>query len=436
MNDPQPFDDFLGGADPEQMSDKEFQRYQERKAQAAAEDAQYRASKSSEVPTIEMLCADMIRVASDPETNPFHKDKILSAKRYRRFGHFPFEYVEREFGTFNHAKEVAGLADKVGTRLQKTCRANQSRREHATRYQEENFSPYVYDPTQRESHGTELALIISDTHSGYLEPFAWWSFLRACKEMDPDIIICNGDIIEGSAISRHPKVPGKVMKLQDEFDFTREMFTMLRRICPDAEIVYTAGNHGLDRLAAYLTQVAPGLAGLDCMRMDKLLGLDDLGIKLAQGGSFVSPKGQEGDRPGCLVKPYYIATHGTALGQTPFMTELRATGISGCSGHVHRAGMAYGTTEAMGTTSWMSTPSAVVEACARSYMKSRSIAWQAGWGVAYLDDKSERVHQYPVVVNDGFAACEGLVFRDPGVPYPNVMDNWLTEWHKQYVDFA
>jgi len=223
------------------------------------------------------------------------------------------------------------------------------------------------------------------------------------------------------------------MKLQAELDFAREMFRMARALCPDAEIIYTAGNHGLDRLASYLTQVAPGLAGLNSMRIDRLLGLDDLDIKLAQGGSFVSPEGQELERPGCKVKPYYIATHGTALGQTPFMTELRATGISGTSGHVHRAGMAYGTTEAMGVTSWMSTPSAVVEECARSYIKSRSIAWQAGWGVAYLDDYSERVHQYPVVVNDGFAACEGLVFRDPGVAYPNVMENWLPEWHKTYV---
>ncbi len=429
-------DDFLAAPETVSENEAEKRRMLQRKAQLAAEDARERATKSDEVPTLEMLCGDMLRVACDEETNPFWQDRILSSKRYRRFGHYPFEYVEKEFGTFAHAKEVAGLADKVGTRQQKTARANQSRAEHSQRYQEENFLPYVYDPSQRESQGTELALIISDTHTGFLEPFAWWSFLRACKEMDPDIIICNGDMIEGSAISRHPKVPGKVMKLQDEFNFAREMFTMLRRICPDAEIIWTAGNHGLDRLAAYLTQVAPGLAGLDSLRFDKLAGLDELGIKLAQGGSFVSPKGQEKERPGCLVKPYYIATHGTALGQTPFMTELRATGISGTSGHVHRAGLAYGTTEAMGTTSWMSTPSAVVQECARGYIKSRSIAWQAGWGVAYLDDEAQRVHQYPVVVNDGFAACEGLVFRDPGVVYPNVMDNWITDWHKQYVDFA
>jgi hypothetical protein len=369
-------DDFLNDPETEAMNEAERKRMVDRKAALAAEEARLNATKSQEVPTLEMLCADMLRVASDETTNPFWQDKILSAKRYRRFGHFPFEYIEREFGTFNHAKEVAGLADKVGTRLQKSCRANQSRREHATRYQSEVLLPYLYDPNAREAKGTELMLSISDTHAGYLDPFTWWSFLRACKEMDPDIILLNGDMIEGSSISRHPKVPGKVMSLQAEFDFFREMIRKLREICPDAEIVWTAGNHGLDRLASYLTQVAPGLAGLDSMRIDKLAGLDEFDVKLAQGGSFVSPKGQEKDITGIKFHGFYVGYHGTALGQTPYLTELRNSGLSGQSGHVHRAGLAYATTEALGAHSWMSTPSSVVEECGRSYQRSRSIAWQ------------------------------------------------------------
>jgi hypothetical protein len=435
VSDPQPFDDFMDGANPDDMNDREYQLYQERKAQAAAEEAQLRATKSSEVPTIEMLCADMIRVASDPETNPFHADKILSAKRYRRFGHFPFSYVESEFGTFNHAKEVAGLADKVGSRLQKSCRANQSRREHSQRYQEDVLLPYLYDPVAVEGTGTELMLSISDTHAGYLDPFTWWSFLRACKAMDPDIILLNGDMIEGSSISRHPKVPGKVMSLQAEFDFFREMIRKLRELCPDAEIIWTAGNHGLDRLASYLTQVAPGLAGLDSMRIDQLAGLDEFDVKLAQGGSFVSPKGQEKDITGIKFHGFYVGYHGTALGQTPYLTELRNSGLSGQSGHVHRAGLAYATTEALGAHSWMSTPSSVVEECGRSYQRSRSIAWQRGFGVCYLYPETQRCHQFPVVLNDGWGACEGLVFTDPGIALPDPMKPWISDFHSEYCDF-
>ena len=429
------FDDFLAAPETVTENEAEKRRMLERKAQLAAEEARERATKSDQVPTVEMLCADMLRVACDESTNPFWKDKILSAKRYRRFGHYPFEYIEREFGTFAHAKEVAGLADKVGTRRQKAARAEQSRREHATRYQEEVFLPYVYDPAAREARGTELMLSISDTHAGYLDPFTWWSFLHACKAMDPDIVLLNGDMIEGSAISRHPKVPGKVMKLQDEFNFLREMIQKLREVCPDAEIIWTAGNHGLDRLASYLTQVAPGLAGLDSMRIDKLAGLDEYGVHLAQGGSFVSPEGQETRITGVKLHGFYIGYHGTALGQTPYLTELRDSGLSGQSGHVHRAGMAYSTTEALGAHSWMSTPSSVVEACARSYMKKRSIAWQRGFGVCYLYPGAQRCHQYPVVLNDGWGACEGLIFQDPGIQLPDPMKPWIEDFHKQHCNF-
>ncbi len=427
--------EFLSDPDTEALNEAERKRMEDRKAAQAAEEARLNATKSQEVPTLEMLCADMIRVASDEATNPFWQDKILSAKRYRRFGFYPFEYVEREFGTFNHAKEVAGLADKVGTRLQKSCRANQSRREHAARYQEQNFLPYIYDPNAREAYGTELMLSISDTHAGYLDPFTWWSFLRACKEMEPDIVLLNGDMIEGSSISRHPKVPGKVMSLQAEFDFFKEMIRKLREVCPDAEIVWTAGNHGLDRLASYLTQVAPGLAGLDSMRIDKLAGLDEYGVKLAQGGSFVSPKGQEKDVTGIKFHGFYVGYHGTALGQTPYLTELRNSGLSGQSGHVHRAGLAYATTEALGAHSWMSTPSSVVEECGRSYQRSRSIAWQRGFGVCYLYPETQRCHQFPVVLNDGWGACEGLIFQDPGIALPDPMKPWIADFHKEQVQF-
>ncbi len=427
------FDEYIENPDTAALNEAEQRRMVERKAQLAAEEARLRATKSDQVPTLEMLCADMLRVAGDEATNPFWKDKILSAKRYRRFGHYPFEYVEREFGTFAHAKEVAGLADKVGTRLQKSSRAAQSRREHATRYQEENCLPYVFDPTQREPNGTELLLSISDTHAGYLDPFTWHTFLKSVQHMSPDIIVFNGDIIEGSSISRHPKVPGQVMSLQAEFDFAREMFRITRALAPDAEIVFTAGNHGLDRLAAYLTQVAPGLAGLESLKIDKLFGLDDLGIKLAQGGSFVSPKGQEKERPGVKFYDYYVCTHGTALGQTPYVSELRNVGLSGQSGHVHRAGLAYGATEALGANTWMSTPSAVVEACGRSYMKGRSIAWTRGFGEAWLHPETQRVQQQPIVTSDGFTVCGGVAYTDPGIQLPNPMDpTWLVDFHAKH----
>jgi hypothetical protein len=420
-------DEFLSAPDNVRMNEKEKAKYLQRKAHETALEQQELASKSSEVPSIEDMLTDMVRVAEDEETNPYYADRTLSRKRYKRYGHYPILFIEREFGTFDNAKSVANLADTQQTRSQKLARANQSKKEHAGRYQERWMLPHSYDPKTRED--TLSILSISDTHSTFLDPFTWTAFLRTAKHIEPDIIYLNGDILEGAAISRHPKIPGWAPDLQTEFDFCRSMFVMAREAAPDAEIIWGAGNHGLDRWAMYLSQVAPALAGLRTMRFDQLMDLDGLGIKLAQSGTWASPAGTEDIQPGTLFNESYLVYHGHALGQTPYLTELRDHQYSGQSGHVHRAGMAYSTSEEGGAKSWMSTPMGCVPRAGRSYLfKKRNTGWQTGFGVAFLSDCGNRVHQYPVVTSQGFAFVEGMQFENLGMPEPDPNTNWIQDY--------
>lgn len=421
------YEEWLAQPDTVRLNEAERRRYLERKRREEAEEQRERNSKAEGDPTVEELVADMIRVAESEELNPMgFRDRTLTRKRYKRFGSWYIEHVEHEFGTFEHAKEVAGLNDKIGTRQLKFARAAQSRREHAGRYQERFFLPFRFDPTAREAKDVELMLSISDTHATFLDPFVWHCFLIACAEMDPDYIYLNGDILEGSQISRHPKIPGWSVPLALEFEFARTMFEQLRQVCPDAVIIWGSGNHGLDRIAMYLTQVAPALSGLPSLRFDKLAGIDDLDIKLAQQGTIASPKDQEDDIPGTLFHGFYTVYHGTSLGQTPYLQELRAAGRSGQSGHVHRAGMAYATSEAMGAHSWMSTPMACHERAGKAYLfKKRQTGWQKGFGIAYLHPRTGRVQQYPVVTSGGFAAFEGIMVEDS---LPDGQPDWRRNW--------
>lgn len=420
--------EFLAAPDSVRKDESEKLKYRQRKAREKAEEEQERQRKSTEVPTTEDLLCDIYRVATDQGVNPFWRDKVISRKRYKRYGHYPIEFVDREFGQFEHAKQVAGLADQPGTRAWKAARAQRSRQEHALRYMERYIHPYRYDPETRELTSTRLILSISDTHSTFLDPFTWHCFLRCCQEMEPDVIYLNGDILEGSEISRHPKIPGWTVDFQLELDFARTMFEQVRAAAPDAEIVWGAGNHGLDRWAMYLTQVAPALAGLRNLRIDKLLNLGDLGIKLAQSGSWMSPEGTEEDPPGTLFHDQYLVYHGRALGQTPYVTELKDHQYSGQSGHVHRAGMAYSTSEEGGAKSWMSTPMGCRPRAGRSYMhQKRNTGWQTGFGVAFLH-VGGRVHQYPVVTSGGVCVVEGMVFEDPGLPEPDSSELWLPDF--------
>jgi hypothetical protein len=413
-------------------SETERRKYLQRKAMEVAEQEQLKASKSKRRPSDEDILADIRRVAGDKDTNPMGwRFLSISRQRYRLYGHYPIEHVDERYGQFEHAKQVAGLADKPGTRAKKRATAEASRRDHASRYARETLLPHVLDDPrlERELSNTKLVLTISDTHSTFLDPFTWYVFLCACRDLKPDIVVFNGDILEGSEITSYPKIPGWTIPLQLEFDFARSMFEQTRKVVgPDTEIVWTAGNHGLDRWARYLTQVAPALANLRTLRFDKLAGLDDLRITLAQGGTIASPAGAEADAPGLLLYGFFRVHHGTILGQTPALGELKAAGRSGTSGHVHRASLAFGTNESNGTICWMTTPMGCGERAGRAYMKGIAKNWQKGFGVSWLH-AGGKVHQYPVIADGGVAIVEGRTYTQSRLlKESDVNKNWLLDF--------
>lgn len=413
-------------------SEAERRKYELRKAKEEAERARLRAGKLKRRPSDEDLLADIVRVAEDEVTNPtWYKFKSISRRRYELFGHFPVEFVDERYGQFEHAKQVAGLADKPGTREKKSAIAAASRREHAARYARVAILPHVLQDAklQRDLDGTKLVLSISDTHSTFLDPFTWYVFLCCCRDLRPDVVVLNGDILEGSEVSRFPKIPGWTIPLQLEFDFAREMFRQIRQVVgPDCEVVWGAGNHGLDRIASYLTQVAPAFANLRSLRFDKLAGVEEFNVRLAQGGTIASPEGTEADAPGLLLYGFYWIHHGTKLGQMPALAELRAAGRSGQSGHVHRAGIAYGTNASDATITWMSTPMGCGERAGRAYIKGITAGWQKGFGLAFLHAGGVARH-YPVITDDGVAVVEGRTYtRDRKLKDQDVEKNWLTEF--------
>lgn len=422
---------FLAAPDSVRQSEVERKKLEARKKRAAAEEAQLRATKLDERPTDEDLLADMIRVAEDPDVNPYHQFSQLSRKRYRLFGHYPIHFVDERYGQFEHAKQVAGLEDKPGTRQKKAAIAAQSRTAHAARYAQRYILPHVNRDAalQRATSGVKLVLSISDTHSTFLDPFTWYVFLSACRDLQPDVVYLNGDILEGSEISRFPQIPGWTIPLQLEFDFAREMFRQVRQVVPaDTRVIWGAGNHGLDRIAKYLTQVAPAFSNLRTLRFDKLADLDGLNVQLAQGGTIASPEGQEDTPAGMLLYGCYRVHHGTKLGAVPAVQELRAAGRSGQSGHVHRGSVIFGTNEADCTQTWMTLPMGCDERAGRAYIKGLTAGWQKGFGIAFILPGG-RVHHYPVVTDGGIAVVEGYGYRRPDwMTTPDTTKNWLLDF--------
>lgn len=291
-------------------------------------------------------------------------------------------------------------------------------------YARKYLLPHVnkFDRQFRNTTGTKCILIISDTHATYLDPVTWSIFLDVAKDLEPETVVMNGDILDGSSITRHLKYPDTVVDLSTEFAFCRRQFEQLRERLPSSRIVWVAGNHGLDRLAKYLATTCPEVARLDNLRIDQLLRLDDLDIDLAQGGKYLSPKGTEHEGPRMCHYGVYLTTHGTRLGKYPAHAELAQWGISGTSGHVHRAQLAFGSIWKQRTLSWMSTPMGATIECGRAYIDDHA-GWQTGFGIAFIH--KGHVRQYPVLTDKGVAVVEGRVYEAKRIKRKDPTKVWL-----------
>ncbi len=400
-------DQFLSAPEEVTENPREKAKLLDRKARDDARKNRERANKRKTRPSLEDILGDVVRVAEDEATNPFHEFRSISRRRYELYGHYPIEYV-LEHGRFQHIKQMCGLVDTVGDRMLLNARTNKSLVEHDHRYIHRYISGHInkFPELQRATMKARQAVHISDTHSLFMDPFYWESFLAFCEDSQPELISLVADHIDGSEVSSHPKVPGHTTKFQIELNMFKAMLREIReRLGYKVRIVLVGDNHFFDRIVRYLTQVSPALAGLDCMKIDALMGIDEFEVELAMGGSFVSPKGQEDNRPFLRLWDKFNVTHGTATGKFPAMSELMSWGSSGVSGHVHKDQIIGGNVAAMRDFVWMCLGCGCIDEVAKYYVRGAGPSWRQGWGIT--DMMRGHIQHTAVQTGNGVAMANG-----------------------------
>src|SRR6185503_13997294 len=124
----------------------------------------------------------------------------------------------------------------------------------------------------------------------FVDPLALRVFLDVARDVQPDTVVLNGDVVDFPQVSRFTHMPGAgSLSLQDEIDFTREKIVRrVREACPDAALLWVIGNHE-HRLVRYLADTAPELASLRSLSWTSLLGVDEYGVEMCFGGNFMAP---------------------------------------------------------------------------------------------------------------------------------------------------
>jgi hypothetical protein len=93
------------------------------------------------------------------------------------------------------------------------------------------------------------------------------AFVHLAKELSPKMIIMNGDVFDGAAISRHDPIGWqKLPSVKQELDACQERLSEIEAVAKNAKLHWTWGNHDLrmnTRLAAQVGTAFEGVQGFN-----------------------------------------------------------------------------------------------------------------------------------------------------------------------------
>lgn len=224
-------------------------------------------------------------------------------------------------------------------------------------------------------------VIVNDLHIPYHDPLTVSLALKAIKDIRPDYICINGDIIDFYTISRFSTDPARRKDLQQDLDSTRSIIKEIKE-ASDARIFLCAGNHE-DRLRQYLWTKAPELAELRDLDIRHQLGLDIFDIDFAPYDSIVK------------VNNVFKIEHGDSVSKHSGWTAkamYEKRGGCGIVGHSHRFGSHLKTCDG-DTYGWYE--NACLCDLNPEYVKEPN--WQQGFAVVTFIKDRFFVQQVPII---------------------------------------
>lgn len=173
--------------------------------------------------------------------------------------------------------------------------------------------------------------ILSDIHIGVHDKQALIAALIYVRKEKCDNIILNGDTIDSSAISKHPK-NANTPKYLSEIELTKKFLESLRSDYPNTRIIFKEGNHD-DRLGRYIQENANEIEGL--ISLSEILGLKNKGIEFCESTQIMKANDIN------VVHGHELKVGG---GINPARSLLLKSFESTIMGHVHRTSFSTGKT--------------------------------------------------------------------------------------------
>jgi hypothetical protein len=260
-------------------------------------------------------------------------------------------------------------------------------------------SHYIVDHNQL----NEYAVVGSDFHFGCHDESSISIFLSTIAELQPKIIVLNGDTMDMLAISRYPKDIKKQWSLLDERKAYHQFLDALISISNGAKIYETVSNHSgqsIDgRWRRYLSE-----------RLGELGSIPEITDKLSYQNIFMGEYQNRVEHVDYVDLNGLIVTHGTTVrknGGYSARGEIDKWGASILHGHTHRIGSTAQRLPAIGNR-----PEKQIYGfeggclCSLNAAYGVGLNWQNGFNIVALGQETFGIEQ--VMINNGSANISTL----------------------------
>jgi len=233
---------------------------------------------------------------------------------------------------------------------------------------------------QSSANKFEKVLFIGDFHIPDHDKKLVELLIKFIKYFKPDKIYLIGDLIDCYPVSKFYKSVDRMGDLQKELDIAQNIIDKIFKLCKD--ITFLEGNHE-HRIVTYL-EANPALFGLDCLKIESLLGLDKRGIK------------SYGYKHEPIEHHKFQIHHGNIFRKYSGWSAKglwEKYGGCGIAGHSHRGGNFIKRTR-QGIFAWYEN----MCLCKKEASYGDFFDWHQGWSIAYFTKKDLfHLEQIPVV---------------------------------------
>ena len=128
-------------------------------------------------------------------------------------------------------------------------------------------------------------LVIPDIHTPFHNKKALDLSWRFAEAYEPDEIIQLGDVCDFYKISKYIKDPSRGVNIQAELDMARDLLREFKNRSGAKACTLLIGNHE-SRIRKYLHSIAPAMASLRSLTIEKLLDTESIGWRVIPEHNF------------------------------------------------------------------------------------------------------------------------------------------------------